>query len=144
MGSWNLQNFCCFVGEIAFEGICSQAYLFLSPDGLKLKLAPLACTGKAAQDFLCKLAGGQNSRLVLTVSAQEKEDLGDRAGNAMPEVLHRQEFISHPLENPSQNTCDLQTKVSPFLRHWKARWFPSSILLGFEREKHSSNIPLAN
>lgn len=46
----------------------------------------------------------------LTVSAQEKEDLGDRAENAMPKVLNRQEFISHPLENPSQNTCDLQTE----------------------------------
>lgn len=44
----------------------------------------------------------------LTVSTQEK-DLGDRVGYAKPEVLKRQEFIPHPLENPSQNTCDLQT-----------------------------------
>lgn len=66
IGNWNLQNFCWCVGEIAFEGVCSQAYLwlFLSPDGFKLKLAPLAYTERAAQDVLCKLAGGQNRRLV--------------------------------------------------------------------------------
>lgn len=44
----------------------------------------------------------------LAVSDQVKEVLGGRAGTAMPEVLNRQEFISHSLENPSQNTCELQ------------------------------------
>lgn len=44
----------------------------------------------------------------LAVSDQAKEVVGGRAGTAMPKILSRQEFISHGLENPSQNTCELQ------------------------------------
>lgn len=46
----------------------------------------------------------------LAVSDQAKQGLRGRAGTTMPKVLNRQEFISHFLESPSPNTCDLQTK----------------------------------
>lgn len=90
-----------------WRSLFSGLSVAVSPDGFKLKLALLACTGRAARDVLCKLAGGQNSRLV-SDSLSSRKRRSWRQSKA--KVLNRQEFISHPLENPSQNTCDLQTE----------------------------------